>query len=403
LADEKVKTHDVIIIGGGIVGLTTAFHLSKQYPRKSVRVLEKEPAVAQHQTGHNSGVLHSGIYYKPGSLKALNCRQGKKEMETFCERENLPYRICGKVIAAVHESEFDRLEELYQRGLANGVACEKIDQVRLRELEPHCAGIRGIYVSETGIVNYRQVCERLVTRLAKMGQRVYLGVKVLGIKEMATEVDLETTDGRYHCRYVINCAGMHSDRVAALSGRRPPVKIIPFRGEYYQILPEVQDMCNNLIYPVPDPRFPFLGVHFTRMISGHVECGPNAVLALGREGYGKLDINPRDLLETLTYPGFMRMASRFWWTGMGEMWRSYNKSAFVKALQRLIPEITSSQLIEAPAGIRAQAVTMDGALVDDFEFSESHRIVNVLNAPSPAATASFSIGKSIVERLKKRF
>jgi L-2-hydroxyglutarate oxidase len=398
-----MKQPDVIVIGGGIVGLATAYQFNRQFPDQSLLLLEKETSLAQHQTGHNSGVLHSGIYYKPGSLKAVNCRAGKRAMEMFCEEEGVPFSICGKIIVATQESELERLAALCERGQANGVSCEVINRDPLLEMEPHCGGIRAIFVRETGIVDYRRVCARLGELLHQQGQTVRTGARVTGMCEQGGEVVVQSTAGDYAARYVVNCAGLYSDKVAAMSGCRPGVKIVPFRGEYFEVIGPAKQICRNLIYPVPDPRFPFLGVHFTRMISGQVECGPNAVLAFAREGYGKTEVCWGELLETLTYSGFVRMAARYWWMGTGEMWRSLSKRAFVKALQRLVPEIQAEHLTPAPAGIRAQAVAPDGAMVDDFAFSETARIVNVLNAPSPAATASLAIGKSIVERLAKRF
>jgi L-2-hydroxyglutarate oxidase len=366
-------------------------------------VLEKESQIAQHQTGHNSGVLHSGIYYKPGSLKAINCRVGKQAMEAFCAQEGIPFNTCGKVIVAVHDSELGRLNDLYERGRANSVRCELIERSRLRELEPHAAGQRAIHVQETGIVDYRQVCERMAARLTERGHQVRTSVCVTGLKEYATEVIVQSGSDEFRACYLVNCAGLYSDRVTALAGGNAQVRIVPFRGEYYEVKSEAAHLCRTLIYPVPDPRFPFLGVHFTRMISGRVECGPNAVFAFAREGYRKSDVNLAEVLATLSYPGFMRMSAKYWRTGLGEMWRSFNRAAFVKALQRLIPEIRAEHLTPAPAGVRAQAVAADGNLLDDFAFLETARIVNVINAPSPAATASLSIGKSVVEKLAKRF
>jgi L-2-hydroxyglutarate oxidase len=397
-----MQKYDVVVIGGGVVGLASAYHLSLRYPDKKILVLEKESSLAQHQTGRNSGVIHSGIYYKPGSLKAVNCRTGKSEMEAFCTREKIPWEKCGKIIVATQQEELSRLETLFERGKANGVDCEKIDAKRLKELEPHCAGIAGLHVPETGIINYRLVCERLAGILRERKQSVQTGVAVQGITELAHEVSLRTNSGEFRALHVVNCGGLYCDHIAKMAGSRIDVKIVPFRGEYYLVKHDMQHVCRNLIYPVPDPRFPFLGVHFTRMVSGHVECGPNAVLAFAREGYFKTDLKLGELAETLFFPGFMRMAAKFWWMGAGEMWRSFNKAAFVKALQRLIPEIQAQHLEPAPAGIRAQAVRRDGALLDDFHIVETSRIVHVLNAPSPAATASLSIGKSIVERFAKR-
>jgi L-2-hydroxyglutarate oxidase len=365
-------------------------------------VLEKEAELALHQTGHNSGVLHSGIYYKPGSLKAINCRQGKRLMEEFCAAEGIAYEICGKVIVALDETELPAMERIYERGQANGVACEVIGPERLAELEPHSAGIKAIHVPEAGIVNYKQVCQRLAERVRERDGQVLTSARVTKIERSDGRVVLTTAAGDVEAAQVVNCAGLHCDRVTALSGQKPDAKIIPFRGEYYELTPEATHLCKNLIYPVPDPNFPFLGVHFTRMIEGGVECGPNAVLAFAREGYRKTDFNLADLAETLAYPGFRKLAAKYWKTGLGEMWRSASKAAFVKALQRLVPEIRAEHLHAAPAGIRAQAVAPDGSMVDDFLIQEADRVINVNNAPSPAATASLNIGKTIVERLIPR-
>lgn len=396
-------TADVVIVGAGIVGLATALALQQEYPDKKVVVLEKEKRVAFHQSGRNSGVLHSGIYYKPGSLKALTCRAGKRAMEEFCEREAIPYEICGKVIVATTEAERDALKPLHKTGTANGVRCELIDRVRLRELEPHTAGIAALHVPETGIVDYAKVCERLAARLAEHGTRVLTSARLLKLNERTEQVSVETTAGRLATHFVVNCAGLQSDRVAAL-GQQPLIaRIVPFRGEYFKLAPEAAHLCRSLVYPMPDPRFPFLGVHFTRTIDGPVECGPNAVLALAREGYRKTDVSIDDLLETLAYSGFRRLVARHWRAGVGEMWRSMSKRSFLRALRRLIPSINQSDLLPAPAGIRAQAVAPNGSLVDDFSFLESARIVNVINAPSPGATASLAVGRLIVEKLARRF
>jgi len=393
---------DVAIVGGGIVGLATAYNISQRFPEKSVLILEKESGPAQHQTGHNSGVLHSGIYYKPGSLKAVNCREGKAAMEQFCREHGIEYDICGKVIVAVDDSERSAMERIYQRGCENGVKCEIIDRDRLNELEPHAAGVAAIHVPEAGIINFRQVCQRLRDLVTERGGRFIAGARVTNIRQFADEVILETPAGDHSARFVVNCAGLQCDRVTKMSGQKPAAKIVPFRGEYYKLKDEAKHLCRNLIYPVPDPSFPFLGVHFTRMIDGSVECGPNAVLAFAREGYRRRDVNLRDLCESLTYPGFIKLALKYWKTGCGEMWRSYSKRAFVKALSRLLPEIRSEHLEAAPAGVRAQAVTPDGNMVDDFLIQESDRVVNVGNAPSPAATASLNIGRLIVEKLASR-
>lgn len=395
---------DILIVGGGIVGLATARALCRRYPDKHIILLEKEPTLAFHQTGRNSGVMHSGIYYKPNSLKAINCRTGKQMMEDFCEEQGIAYRLVGKVIVATDESELPSLNNLYERGLANGVTCELIGRERLLELEPHVQnGIKAIYVPEAGIVDYRQVCERLANQLREGGHEIVTGAEVTEIIERPGELTAMTTQGAFSGDYLVNCAGLHSDRLTKMSAGEAPARIIPFRGEYFELKPEAWHLCSALIYPVPDPGFPFLGVHFTRMISGGVECGPNAVLAFAREGYHLTDINARELWETLSYSGFRKLAGRYWKMGLGEMWRSASKGAFVKALQRLIPDVRAEHLEAAPAGIRAQALAPDGALLDDFAFYESPRIVNVINAPSPAATSSLSIAESIVDKLEDHF
>ncbi len=366
-------------------------------------MIEKESAVARHQTGRNSGVLHSGIYYRPGSLKAQNCRAGKLAMEDFCRREEIPFEICGKVIVAVDDSELVRLEMILANGQANGVRCDRIDVGRLHELEPHAAGIAAIHVPETGIVDYGQVAARLAQRIHERGGRIVTGARATAIRHAADEIVVETTAGEFAGRHVVNCTGLYSDHVARLSGAEPPVQIVPFRGEYYTLRPTAHHLVRGLIYPVPEPRFPFLGVHFTRRTSGEMECGPNAVLAFAREGYTKTTINPRELAETLTYGGFWKLAAQHWRAGADEMWRSLSKAAFVRALQRLVPEIESSQLETAPAGVRAQAVDHDGKTVDDFLIEESNHVTSVCNAPSPAATSSLNIGSLIVDRMAKRF
>ncbi len=393
---------DVAIVGGGIVGTATAYRVQQRFPQLKLILLEKEAELGLHQTGRNSGVLHSGIYYRPGSLRAENCREGKLAMQEFCEREHIPYDICGKVIVAVSDDEVARLHDILERGRQNGVTCELIDRDRLHEIEPHAAGVAAIHVPEAGIVDYRAVCLRLAELVKERGGEILTNAQVRGIRDDAGRVVVQSKAGDVQARWVITCAGLQSDRVIRLSGQQPPAKIVPFRGEYYTLKPEARHLCRGLIYPVPDPRYPFLGVHFTRMIDGGVECGPNAVLAFAREGYRMRDINPRDLYESLTYPGFLRMAMKNWKTGFGEMWRSVSKSAFVTALQRLVPEIRVEQLVAAPAGVRAQALGKDGKLIDDFVFEETEHIIHVGNAPSPAATASLNIGKLIVDKLATR-
>lgn len=394
---------DICIIGGGIVGLASAYQLSKKHPKLKLAVLEKETSLAKHQTGHNSGVLHTGIYYKPGSLKAINCRNGKQAMEQFCKEQGIDHELCGKIIVALNDEEVPRMQNIFQRGQENGVNCKIISREEMLEIEPHVAGVQAIHVPECGIVNYKQVCLRLGEIIQKKEEnKIFLGHQVTKIRNMATSLVVETDKQQIECKHLINCGGLHSDKLTKLGGQKPPAKIIPFKGEYFELKEDAKHLCKNLIYPVPDPAFPFLGVHFTRMIDGTVECGPNAVLAFGREAYGKFDLNIKDLLESITYPGFQKMAIKHWKMGWGEMWRSYNKGAFVKALRRLIPEIEAKDLSSAPAGIRAQAVSPGGALVDDFLIENNDRIINVCNAPSPAATASLNIGSTIMAQLEAR-
>lgn len=398
-----MKQTDIIIVGGGIVGLATAYNIVKEHPGKRIVLLEKEAELAHHQTGRNSGVLHSGIYYRPDSLRAKNCRTGKLAMEEFCREHEVAFDLCGKVIVAVDQEEIPRLENILERGQQNGVTCEMIDRERLLEIEPHVAGIQAIHVPEAGIVDYQQVCNKLAELVQAADGEVLCNARVTGISQSNGTVTVSTTAGDVEGNYLVNCTGLHSDRTTKLGGVKPENKIVPFRGEFFELKREVHDWVKGLIYPVPDPRFPFLGVHFTRVIHGGVECGPNAVLAFAREGYKKTNINIRDLAESLTYPGFLKMACKYWKTGLGEMWRSVSKGAFVKALQRLLPEIRSEHLVTAPSGVRAQLLGRDGKIVDDFVIQENDRIVNVCNAPSPAATASLNIGKLVLDRLATRF
>jgi len=392
---------DVAIIGGGIVGLAVGHLFGVTYPDRSVVVLEKEDQVGRHQTGHNSGVLHTGIYYKPGSYKARNCTRGKQLMEQFCAEHQVRFETCGKIIVATQESELKALQMIHDRGIANGVTCSLVPEGELKEIEPHVRGIRGIRVPGSGIVDFPGVAQALRQRIESRGGRVLTGSQVLSAERSSGSSHLETTSGVVSAELVVNCAGLHSDRVARLLGGSPKVKIIPFRGEYYKLKGAAKGLCRNLIYPVPNPEFPFLGVHFTRMISGEVECGPNAVLAFAREGYRKSDINLRDLAETLGYPGFLSFMSRHLGMGLAEMWRSLSKAAFVRSLQQLIPEVRGEDLEPAPAGVRAQAISADGKFVDDFAIEESQGVISVLNAPSPAATSSLSLGEHIVERAAK--
>lgn len=390
---------DVAIIGAGIVGLATAYQLLHRNPRTNVVLFEKEASIAQHQTGRNSGVIHSGIYYTPGSLKAENCRRGKRALETFCELQDIPFDRCGKVIVATKDDEIPVLHKIYENGRANGVDCTLIGPERLNEIEPHARGAKAIHVPETGIVDYSRVSEALATWIHEHGGVIWTNAPVRDLQEDETSVIVVSDERSVSADRVINCAGLYSDRIAALGGLDAEMQIVPFRGEYYELTPDAQRFCRGLIYPVPDPSFPFLGVHFTRMIDGGVECGPNAVLSFAREGYKKTDVNLRELTETLTYSGFLRLAAQYWQTGLGEMWRSASKKAFVRALQTLVPGISSKDLQSAPAGVRAQAVTPDGRLVDDFLIRESDRVIHVCNAPSPAATSCLSIGATIADRV----
>ena len=394
-----MSSPDVVILGGGIIGLATGWQLMQRHPDLKIVLLEKEPVLASHQTGRNSGVIHSGIYYRPGSLRARNCRAGKQALEHFCTRFGVAWEQTGKVIVATDESQLPALQTIYERGVRNGVRCEKIDRRRLAELEPHAAGIQAIHVPEAGIVDYPGVCHELARQLSEHGVDIRLNCRVTDLKQSTDRVDVVTDDAVLSARQVINCTGLYSDRVARMSGQELQEQIVPFRGEYFTLTSDAHHLCRSLIYPVPDPRLPFLGVHFTRMIGGGVECGPNAVLALAREGYSWKTISLRDLQESLAYRGFRRLALRYWKTGLGEIWRSLSRSAFVRALQRLVPDIRAEHLVAAPAGVRAQALEPSGQLVDDFLILRTHRVLNVCNAPSPAATASLNIGKHIVDQL----
>jgi L-2-hydroxyglutarate oxidase len=387
--------HNVIIVGGGIVGLATALKLLQQNPALKVLVIEKEKALARHQTGNNSGVIHSGLYYKPGSLKARNCIRGYDLLIDFCKRHNVPFELCGKIVVATHPEELPLLHNLYQRGEQNGLKGFKmLQKEQLREYEPHVNGIAGFFVPQTGIVDYKVVAERYGEEILKLGGEIVLGEKVMKVVAGSNSVSVDTGK-RYDTKLLVNCAGLYSDKVARLGSESIDVRIIPFRGEYYKLRKEREHLVRNLIYPVPDPNFPFLGVHFTRMMRGGVEAGPNAVLAFSREGYRKSDVNFRELTETLAWPGFRKVAGKYWKTGLGEMYRSFSKTAFTKALQKLIPEINESDLVEGGAGVRAQACDRTGGLVDDFLIYEEKQVVNVCNAPSPAATSSLSIGETV--------
>jgi L-2-hydroxyglutarate oxidase len=390
-----MRTADAVVVGGGIVGLATAWTLARARSGARVVVLEKEPDLALHQTGRNSGVIHSGIYYKPGSMKARTCLRGKELLEGFCRERDVRFETCGKVVVATSEAELPQLAKIAERARANGVPNEEIGPERLRELEPHCAGVRALHVPVTGIVDYRGMCRALAADLRVSGGEVVFGARATGLVSRSGSVVVESSAGEFEAPVAINCAGLHSDRVLQLSGARRPARIVPFRGEYFELVPSAWHLVRNLIYPVPDPSFPFLGVHFTRMALGGVECGPNAVLALAREGYHWDDIRVTELADALSYPGFWKLAAKHWRAGMGEMWRSLSKRAFTKALQRLVPDIREEHLVPADAGVRAQALGPDGSLVDDFLVQREGRVVHVLNAPSPAATASLAIGEHI--------
>jgi (S)-2-hydroxyglutarate dehydrogenase len=387
--------YDIIIIGGGIVGLSTAMSLCNNHPNFRVAVLEKENFWAHHQTGNNSGVIHSGIYYKTGSLKAKLCREGRNSLAQFCLEHEIEHEICGKLIIATEKEELVLLENLYHQGLNNGLKVTKLTSQEVNEIEPHVRCLGGIRVFSTGIVDYKQVCQKFVDLIKMKGGELYLNTKVERIIDKNDYQVIETNNEDFETRIIINCAGLHSDRVAKLGKISPKVKIIPFRGEYFELKPEKRHLVKHLIYPVPNPNFPFLGVHFTRMIDGHVHAGPNAVLSFKREGYHKTDFDLNDFLDVLFYPGFWKLVAKHSDEGIRELIRSFSKAAFVRSLQRLIPEIQTDDLMPTHAGVRAQALMNDGKLVDDFLIIDNHHLVNVCNAPSPAATASLEIGKTI--------
>ena len=394
---------DVAVVGGGIVGLATALRLTERRPDLRVAVLEKEPELATHQSGHNSGVLHAGLYYQPGSLKARLCREGKAAVEAFAAAHDIPFERCGKLVVALDGRELPRLATLRERATANGVpGLEEVGPERIREIEPHAAGIRGLWSPETGIIDFRRIALAMAADLAARGVTIETGREVRSIAERGDEVVVGTTAGDLRAGMVVACAGLQADRVAALSGADDGPRIVPFRGDYYTLTPDARDLVRGLIYPVPDPRFPFLGVHFTKRIDGAVWAGPNAVLAFAREGYRRRDLNPRDLVGTLTNRGFIRLAGRYLGTGLAEMWRDWWKPAFVRELQRYVPEIRADQLVFGPSGVRAQALARDGTLVDDFVLGGSGRILHVRNAPSPAATSSLAIGAMLATTALER-
>jgi len=392
---------DIVIIGGGIVGLAVALEITKRFPRLRLLLLEKEDRVGQHQSSHNSGVIHSGVYYKPGSQKARLCVEGARAMIEFCRAHDIPHQVCGKVIVAIRQEEFPRLEELRRRGEMNGLTgLQMIGPEQLREIEPYASGLRALVVPSTGITDYAMVCEKYAELIRAQGGTILTSTAVTGLRHLTSEVVVETSGPSFSTNYLINCAGLFSDRIAGMAGGRPDVIIVPFRGEYYDLISQRSSLVRALIYPVPDPRFPFLGVHFTRRVGGTVDAGPNAVLAFRREGYRRTDFNLHDLASSLAFPGFWRMAAKHWRSGLDEFHRSFSKPAFVRALQRLLPELRAEDLIPGGSGVRAQALQRDGTLVDDFQFVPSGRMLHVLNVPSPAATASLVIGRTIVSTAK---
>jgi L-2-hydroxyglutarate oxidase len=395
---------DIVVIGGGIVGLATALQFGRVFPRLRLVLMEKEDRVARHQSGHNSGVIHSGIYYKPGSLKAKLCVEGAAAMVTFCRKHAIPVEVCGKIIVATSAEEVPRLHGLLERGQANGIVGLKLlDKAQAREIEPHCGGMGWLHVPGTGITDYVAVCQKYAELIVAQGGTVSTGTEVTGVVRSSGEIVVETTRGSVGAKYVINCAGLHSDRVSRLAGEKTDVTIVPFRGEYYDLVAEREHLVRGLIYPVLDFRFPFLGVHFTRRVGGGVDAGPNAVLAFKREGYRRTDFSLQDAATTLAYSGFWHMAGKYWRSGAGEFYRSFHKPAFVRALQTLLPEIGSADLIADGSGVRATAVGRDGSLVDDFQFVCSHNMLHVWNVVSPAATASLPIGREIVRMAQQGF
>lgn len=391
--------YDYIIAGGGIVGLSVGMALMQRYPGARLLLLEKESGCAFHQTGNNSGVIHSGIYYKPGSLKARYAVEGSRVMAEFCQEHGIRHDLCGKVIVASLEEELPRLENLYQRGLQNGLKIDKLSPEQLREIEPHCAGLAALRVYSTGIADYKAVAWKYADIIRENGGETRFNTAVTGLKSHENGHVVQSTAGDFQARIFINCGGLHSDRLARMDGVNPQARIVPFRGEYYELKPEKRYLVKHLIYPVPDPQFPFLGVHYTRMVDGAIHCGPNAVLALKREGYTWSDISLRDTVETLTYKGFWKLAKKNWREGFREMYRSLSKAAFTRSLQLLIPEVREDDLVPSHAGVRAQALMDDGKMIDDFLIVRGQGSVHVCNAPSPAATASIPIGQAVVEAL----
>ena len=398
------RQYDVVVVGGGIIGLATSMKLTQDFPNLKVAVLEKEKEVAQHQTGHNSGVIHAGIYYAPGSQKANFCSTGGKLLRDFCDEYGIAYDMCGKLIVATDDSEVPQLEELFKRGTENGAqGLRLVNQEEIKDIEPYSAGVKAILSPNTGIIDYFEVSQAYATRMRENGGDLLTNVEVISIENKDNLVYINTTSGTVVAKYVLNCAGLHADTVARMMGVDVGVKIVPFRGEYFSIIPEKEHMVKGLIYPVPDPSMPFLGVHFTRRINGSVEAGPNAVLAFAREGYKKTDVNLKDTLGTLSYSGFWKMSAKYWKVGMHEQYRSLVKRVFVKSLQKLMPEITGDDLGNPGAGVRAQVIDSNGGLLQDFAIEASAIAIHVLSAPSPGATSSLTISEYIVDLAQESF
>lgn len=396
--------YDIVIIGAGIVGLGTAYRISQKNPRLKICLIEKESGVARHQTGHNSGVIHSGIYYKTGSLKAINCKKGYDELLIFAKEFGINHDVCGKVIVATKEVERPLLDNIYQRGIANGMAgIRKISAQETKEIEPYVNALESIWVPQTGIIDYVGMSEKLAKLIEEQGNTIFFNRKVTSMATQSGSTIVHTEGGDFEAKLVITCAGLYADKVTKMLEPKSDFQVLPFRGEYYELIPERQYLVKNLIYPVPNPNFPFLGVHFTRMTKGGVEAGPNAVLSYRREGYSRWDIHFGELFETLRFKGFQKIASKYWREGLEEMYRSYSKRAFVKALQNLIPDIKEEDLKEGGSGVRAQACDAAGNLVDDFWFIENQYVINVCNAPSPAATACLAVGETVADKALKRF